>query len=174
MDVSILNDFLTNEEIFLLDEEMNSGVRLYAGQIERIGIAPDYKDFICDSAVEIKSDRIAVKIEKIEGTSQYKVSLELTIDWEDPTSGFSSVDEFSSWISSSYETSFCLYYDFKERGEFYIDIPRMQLTGGKPSSSSDKEPLITFQYEGLHNPSFGYTVGMLYKREDIVNISDFK
>ncbi len=162
-----------------------NNLTLYTGTITRTGTAPDYTDYTFGSATQIKPDKVSLKIEngmedalRLSGLDypdrtrmgRYKVSLELTIDWEDPASGFSSVDEFSNWISSSYETNFCLHWDTGTQAGtgdnhgLYIDIPRAQLAGGEPSYSLDKDPLITFKYEGLYDASItGYIVGMLLK-----------
>ena len=162
-----------------------NNLTLYTGTITRIGTAPDYTDFTFGSATQIKPDKVSVKIENaMEDVSRlsgldypdrtrmgrYKVSIELTIDWEDPASGFSSVDEFSNWISASYETNFCLHWDTGTQAStgdnhgLYIDLPRAQLTGGEPAYSLDKDPLITFKYEGLYDASeTGYIVGLLLK-----------
>ncbi len=163
-----------------------NNMTLYTGAITRTGTAPDYTDFTFTGATQIKPDKLSVKIEngmedilRLTGGNvdypdktrmgKFKVSIEFTIDWEDPSSGFSSVNEFTAWITSSYETNFCLHWDTGTvagtggNHGLYIDIPRAQLTGGEPSYSLDKDPMVTFKYEGLLDAATGYMVGLLLK-----------
>jgi hypothetical protein len=163
-----------------------NNLKLYTGTIERTGSAPDYTDFIFADATQISPDKVSVKIEngmedvlRLSGgeidyadktrMGKFKVTIEFTIDWEDPNSGFSSVDEFTSWVDASYETNFLLHWDTGTVAGsggthgLYIDIPRAQLTGGDPSYSLDKDPMVTFKYEGLIDSTTGYMVGLLLK-----------
>lgn len=151
-----------------------NNLKVYTGTVTRTGTAPDFTDFTFSSATQLKPDKVTVKIEnamedvlRLSGLDhpdktrlgQYKVSLELTIDWEDPSSGFSSVDEFTSWIGSSSETNFCCEWDTgNEAGTGYnhklvVDIPRAQRTGGEPEYDFEKDPMITLSYEGLYDES---------------------
>jgi hypothetical protein len=160
-------------------------LKVYTGTITRTGTAPDYTDFTFASATQIKPDKISVKIEngmedvtRLSGSlypdktrlGQYKVSLEFTIDWEDPASGFSSVSEFNNWISSASETNFCLHWDTGTQAgaggnhSLYLDIPRAMRKGGKPEYDLAKDPMITLKYEGLYDSTTTkYLVGLLLK-----------
>jgi hypothetical protein len=140
-----------------------NNLTLYSGAITRLGDPPSFRGFAFDAAMRIKPDKVSVEVERQED-GQHKVTIELTIDWEDPMSGFSSVGDFSNWISQAYEIGFCLCWNFDEKRNLYMDIPRMQLTGGEPSYSLDKEPLITFKYEGLLDASTGYIALMLLRK----------
>lgn len=159
--------------------------RLYTGTITRTGTAPDYTDFTFTSAVQIKPDKISVKLEngmtdvlRLGGVNypdktrmgQFKATMEITLDWEDPASGFSSVTEFNNWVSSSGTTSFCLVWDTGTQAgtggnhALYVDLPVMQRKGGEPKYSIDKDPLITLKYEGLYDATTTkYIAGVLLK-----------
>ena len=161
-----------------------TSLSVYTGTITRTGTAPDYSDFSFSSATPIKPDRISLKMENgmedvliLSGVDypektrigQFKVSLELTIDWEDPQSGFSSVDEFNSWMDSSSTTNFFLHWDTGTQAGtgdnhgLYIDLPCMQRMGGEPEFDLEKDPVITLRYEGLYDSTTKYMVGVMLK-----------
>ncbi len=162
-----------------------NNLSLYTGTITRTGTAPDYTDFSFGSATRIKPDKVSVKIEngmedtlRLSGVDypdmtrmgQYKVSVEFTIDWEDPASGFSSVDDFSAWMGNASETNLFLHWDTGTQAgsgdnhSLYIDIPRASRLGGEPDYSLDKDPMITVKYEGLlDTATTGYLVGLMLK-----------
>ena len=160
-------------------------LKLYTGAITRTGVAPDYTDFTFASALQIKPDKISVKLEngmndvlRLGGVNypdktrmgQFKVTMELTLDWEDPASGFSSVTDFNDWMSASDSTNFCLVWDTGTQAgtganhALYLDLPVMQRKGGEPRYSHDKDPLITLKYEGLYDAlTAKYIAGALLK-----------
>ncbi len=166
-------------------------LKVYTGTITRIGTTPDYTDMpnytdmTFGSAVQLKPDKITVKIENgmadnlILGGANYplktrmglyKVTLELTIDWEDPASGFSSVQDLNAWAAASSQTNFALFWDTGTQAgtggnhSLIIDIPVAQRIGGEPNYGLDKDPLITLKYEGLYDPAtMNYIIGLLLK-----------
>lgn len=160
-----------------------NNLKLYTGTVTRTGTAPDYTDFDLTSATQIKPDKVSVKIENgMEDTlrlsgldysdktrmGKFKVSVEMTIDWEDPSSGFSSIDEFNSWVASSASTNLCLQWDSgTEAGtsynhKFVIDIPVAHRMGGEAEYDVEKDPMVTLNYEGLYDADgVGYIVGCL-------------
>ncbi|MEE8575512.1 MAG: phage tail tube protein [Thermodesulfobacteriota bacterium] len=162
-----------------------TNLTVYTGTITRTGTGPDYTDFTFGSATTIKPDKVSVKIEngmedalRIAGVDYpdktrmglYKVTLTLTIDWEDPASGFSSIDEFNNWLASTGETNFFLHWDTGTQAgtgdnhSLYLDIPRANRTGGDPDYSLDKDPMITLNYEGLYDATTTkYIVGAMLK-----------
>ena len=138
-----------------------NNLKVYTGTITRVGTAPDYTGFTFASATQIKPDKISVKIEngmedvlRLGGLDypdktrmgQFKVSVEMTLDWEDPATGFSSVDDFNAWLAASSSTNFCLHWDTGTQAgtgdnhAFYIDLPIMERKGGEPDYSLDKDP----------------------------------
>lgn len=150
-----------------------NNLKIYTGNVGRIGAAPEFTDFDCSSAVRIKPDKVAVKLEnnmedvvRLSGLDhpdktrmgQFKASIELTIDWEDPASGFSSVDEFNSWAqSTASETNFLLHWDTGTQAgsganhALFIDLPRAVRAGGAPEYSLEKDPMITLKYDCLYD-----------------------
>ena len=162
-----------------------NNLSVYTGSITRSGTAPDYTDFSFGSATQIKPDKISVKIEngmedvlRLSGVDypdktrmgRFKVSVEMTIDWEDPASGFSSIDEFNAWMAASSETNLFLHWDTSTQAgtgdnhSLYLDIPRAQRKGGDPDYSLDKDPMITLTYEGLYDETTAnYLVGCMLK-----------
>jgi len=162
-----------------------NNLSVYTGTIARTGTAPDFTDFGFSGATLIKPDKISVKIEngmedamRLSGIDYpdktrmglFKVSLEMTIDWEDPSSGFSSIDDFNAWMAGASETNFCLYWDSGTQAGtgdnhgLYLDIPRASRLGGEPEYDLDKDPMITLKYEGLYDSTTtNYIVGLLLK-----------
>lgn len=162
-----------------------NNLSFYTGTITRTGTAPDYTQFAFGSATQIKPDKISIKIEngmedamRLSGVDypdktrmgKFKVSLEFTIDWEDPASGFSSVDDFNTWLASASSTNFFAYWNTGTQAGtgdnhgLYIDMPVMQRMGGSPDYSLDKDPMITLKYEGLYDSATtNYIVGIMLK-----------
>ena len=101
---------------------------------------------------------------------KYLVTLDITIDWEDPSSGFSSVDDINSWLAAAGSTNFFLHWDTGTQAgtgdnhSLYIDLPIMQRMGGAPDLSRDKDPMVTLKYEGLYDATTTkYLIGVLLK-----------
>lgn len=155
---------------------------IYTGPVTRTGTAPDFTGFTFGGATRIRPDRVSVKMEngmedvlRLSGLDypdrtrigQYKVTAELTIDWEDPASGFSSAAEFRSWLSSIATTNLFLHWDTGtqagtgENHGLFIDLPKLQRTGGEPEYRLDKDPMITLKYEGLYDAATGYMIGAM-------------
>lgn len=157
-----------------------NNLSIYSGSVNRTGTGPDFTEFDFSGATLIKPDKVTVKIEngmedvlRLSGVDYpdktrlgiYKVSVEMVIDWEDPSSGFSSVDEFNSWVSGVSTKNISLVWDTTtEAGTGYnhklvIDIPNAFRTGGEPEYDLEKDPLVTLTYEGLYDSTSGYMVG---------------
>lgn len=162
-----------------------NNLSVYTGTITRSGSAPAYTDFTFGSATQIKPDKISLKIEngmedvlRLSGLDypdktrlggQYKVSLEITLDWEDPSSGFSSVDDLLAWLTSASSTNFHLYWNTGTQAGtgdnhgLYIDLPMMQRMGGEPDFNLEKDPVITLKYEGLYDATALYMMALMLK-----------
>lgn len=155
---------------------------IYTGPVTRIGSAPDFTGFTFAGATRIKPDKIIVKLEngmedalRISGfdypdrtrMGQYKVTAEMTLDWEDPASGFSSAAEFRSWLAGSATTNLFLHWDTGAAAgtganhALFIDLPKLYRAGGEPEYRLDKDPMITLRYEGLLDASTGYMAGIM-------------
>ncbi len=162
-----------------------NNLTVYTGTITRTGTAPDYTDITFGSATEICFDKISVKIENgMEDMLRacgndypdktrmgiYKVSIELTIDWEDPASGFSSADDLNAWIAAASSTNFAFFWDTGttagtgDNHSLILDIPIAQRMGGEPEYDLEKDPMITLKYEALlDSTTTNYLVGLLLK-----------
>lgn len=155
---------------------------IYTGPVTRTGAAPDFTGFSFEGATRIRPDKISVRMEsgmedalRLSGVDypdrtrvgQFKVAVEMMIDWEDPASGFSSAEEFRSWLASPGSTNLFLHWDTGTRAGaganhgLYIDLPRLNRSGGEPEYRVDKEPMITLKYEGLYDASAGYMMGLM-------------
>lgn len=155
---------------------------VYTGPVNRTGAGPDFTGFSFEGATRIKPDRISVRMENgVEDTfrlsgvdypdrtrvGQFKVTAEMTIDWEDPASGFSSAAEFRSWLASPGSSNLFLHWDTGFQAgtganhALYMDLPRLHRAGGEPDYKIDKEPMITLKYEGLYDASAGYMIGLM-------------
>ncbi|MBI1913035.1 MAG: hypothetical protein HYS21_13695 [Deltaproteobacteria bacterium] len=162
-----------------------NNLKVYTGNITRVGTAPDYTDFSFGAATLIKPDKVSIKIEngmedaiRLSGldypdktrAGQFKVTCELTIDWEDPASGFSSISEFNSWIANSGQANLLCHWDAGTQAGtgdnhgLYIDLPKLQRMGGEPDYKLDKDPMITLKYEGVYDASAtGYIAAVMLK-----------
>ena len=146
-----------------------NNLTLYTGTIGTTGSAPDFTDFTTTSATVIKPDNVTVKFEngmedalRIAGVDypdktrlgRFKGSLEFSIDWEDPSSGFSSVDELNAYLSAASTNNFLLKMDTGTQAgtgdnhSLYLYMPSAQrMFKNAPEYAADKDPLITFNYE---------------------------
>ncbi len=162
-----------------------NNLTFYTGTITRTGTGPDYTDFAFGSATTIKPDSISIKVEnamedalRLGGADypdktrmgKYKVSLEFTIDLEDPSSGFSSFDDFNLWLASSSSTNFSAHWDTGTQAGtgdnhgLYIDMPIMQRMGGDIDFNLETDPMVTLKYEGLYDATTAkYIIGILLK-----------
>lgn len=162
-----------------------NNLSVYTGAVTRTGTAPDYTDFTFGGATRIRPDKISVKLEngmedvlRLAGVDypdhtrlgRFKVTVEMTLDWEDPATGFSSVDDFNAWAAGASETNLLLHWDTGTQAAtgdnhgLYLDIPRAQRAGGGPDYSTDKDPMVTLKYEGLLDEAeTGYIAGALLK-----------
>ena len=159
------------------------GFSLYTGGVVRYGVAPDFTDINPDaSAIPIKPDRVSITIDsgkedimRLSGLDYpdrtrvgvFNIEVEITLDWQDPQSGFSTVDELNSWLSGTATTSMLFIWDTgTEAGTGYnhklvVDLPRLVRTGGEPEYHLDKEPTITLRYRALYESTTGYAIAML-------------
>ncbi|MBI5885367.1 MAG: hypothetical protein HZB85_02150 [Deltaproteobacteria bacterium] len=162
-----------------------NNLKVYTGTITRTGTGPDFTQLSFGSAAQIKPDKISVKFGngmddavRLSGVDypdrtrmgQFSVSVEMTIDWEDPSSGFSSVDDFNAWLAGASSTNFCLVWDTGtqagtgENHALIIDVPSTVRKGGEPSYSLEKDPMITLKYEGLYDAAVcKYIAGVMLK-----------
>ncbi len=156
---------------------------IYTGGVVRTGTAPDFTDISADAtAVRIRPDRLSIKIDsgkedvlRLSGLDypdrtrlgRFTVEVELTLDWEDPQTGFSSIAEFNSWLETTGSTNLlCVWNtgvpaDTGYNHKLVIDIPKLVRVGGEPEYEHNREPMITLKYQALCDESTGYLVGCL-------------
>ena len=139
----------------------------YFGTITRTGTAPDYTDFTFASATQVCPDSITVtianglndkqvlcgsKYPSKSNLGKYTCTVEMTIDFEDPATGFSSYDDFVAWHSALSTTNLFLNWDTGttagtgDKHSFGLDIPVALRNGGQPSFSTDADPTISLKY----------------------------
>lgn len=154
---------------------MYNHLTCYTGTIIRTGVAPDYTDFAFGSATSFVPDNVTITFEdnredklRLAGVdypdktinNKVMVTVEMTIDFEDPAAGFSSVDEFDAWLASvTDETNLFFHWDTGvqvESGDnhsLFIDLPRLFRAGGDPEFDVENDPVITLTYKGLMDAS---------------------
>ena len=152
--------------------------------VTRTGSAPDYTDITSDGT-QVSPENITLEIEDsregkmvLDGNSVptkinkgiFTGKLTFTLDWEDPSSGFSSVDEFNLFLASVYTTNFLLTWDSGtaagtgDNHSLIIDLPIANMIGGVPTIVRDGDPSVTFEYD-LHfdSTTTQYLFGLLLK-----------
>lgn len=151
--------------------------------VTRTGSAPNYTNITSTGNV-VSPDSITVEFERgmedriiLNGTDTTgKTSvgiltgkLSMTIDFEDPSSGFSSVDEFTTWLASQSETNFLLTWDTGtaagtgDNHSLIIDLPVCNRLGGMPEIVRDGDPKITLEYDFHYSATTLYAAGVLLK-----------
>lgn len=164
----------------------DAGLKVYTGTITRTGSAPNFTAFTFGSATQVYPQKVSIKLEngyndvvvmsgvdypsKTRIESAFKASVEMQFDWEDPASGFSSVDEFNAWIASASTTNFCFHWDSGTQAgtgdnhALYLDFPVLARRGGKPAFDLEKDPAVTFTWEAMFDgTTCEYLVGCLLK-----------
>jgi len=157
----------------------------YYGTITRTGTAPNYTDFLFGSATSFCPDNYTLTIENgltdnlqlcgadyptKSNYGKFKATLSFKIDYTDPASGFSSVDELNAWYAANSQTNFFFHYDTGttagtgDNHQLYIDLPVMQRMGGSPEFSLETDPSITLNYEAdFDTATTEYLVGIMLK-----------
>lgn len=154
------------------------------GTPTRTGSAPAYTEVGAGTAVAFKPDSISLKLEngmedvlRLGGVDypdktrmgQFKGTLEIKIDWEDPASGFSSVDDLIAFFGGISETNMMLIWNTGTQAGtgdnhgLIIDLPRCVRKGGMPELS-EKDPMVTLTYElAFDATTCQYLVGIMLK-----------
>lgn len=153
--------------------------------VTRTGTAPDYTDISSDGNI-IKPDKWSLKLEngfedklrhsgldypdKTRVDGKITAQLDMTLDWEDPASGFSSVDDYNAWVAAAGETNFLLTFDTGTQAgtgdnhSVIIDIPRAHRLGGDQDYDLAKDPMVNLSYKALMDLTTAqYLIGMLLK-----------
>ncbi len=162
-----------------------SDLTLYTGTITRTGTPPDYTQFAFTSATTIKHDKVTVNLEKANidklrnsgviypdktNWGKIKATMELSIDFDDPATGFSSVDDRNAFLAAVSSTNFFLNWDSGttagtgDNHSIGLDLPVMQRKGGDPEFTKENNPEITLAYEGdMDRTTTLYIAGLLLK-----------
>ena len=135
--------------------------------VTRTGTAPNYTNLTSTGAI-VKADSISLELERgmedrqlLDGTDTVGKSkvgiitgkLSIGIDFEDPASGFSSVDEFIAWLAATSATNFLLSWDTGTQAgtglnhSLIIDLPICNRLGGMPDIKRDSDPIITLEHD---------------------------
>jgi len=150
---------------------MYNHLTCYTGTITRTGTGPNYTDFSFGSATSFCPDSVTITFEdnredklRLCGqnyadktlNNKIMVTVEITIDFEDPAAGFSSADEFDGWLADvTTETNMFFHWDTGlqegtgDNHSLYIDLPRLIRQGGDPEFDVENDPVITLTYKGL-------------------------
>jgi hypothetical protein len=164
--------------------DYNNLTLYYGAGITRTGSAPDFTDLDPNTMVAVKPDKVTLKIEsgaedkmRLSGVDypdrtqfgQFTATLEITIDWEDPASGFNSVDEYNAFVAGIGSETFLLVCDTGTQAgtgdnhALIIDLPIANRTGGKPEFDREKDPISTLTYEMLYSSTTEYLAGIMVK-----------
>ena len=164
--------------------DYNNLTLYYGAGITRTGSAPDFTDLDPNTMTAIKPDKVSLKIEsgaedkmRLSGVDypdrtqfgQFTATLEITLDWEDPATGFSSADEFNAYMAGIGSESFLLVNDTGTQAgsgdnhALILDCPIANRTGGKPEFDREKDPVSTLSYELLYSSVTEYLVAAMVK-----------
>lgn len=160
-------------------------LKIYTGAT-RVGTGPDYTDFTFGGADQIRPYSAEITLTspymdemKLTGTdyaedtefdTKWQVEGSFVVDYNDPASGFSSVDQFNNWLSAVTEIPLLFHWDTGviagtgDNHSLYIDIPRAVLKKPKIEKDRVKGARVTIAFTGLYDATTTkYPVGMLLK-----------
>lgn len=153
--------------------------------ITRTGTAPDYTDIAEGTMNSFMPDSIDVMItngledkvvmngvkgpSKTTRASQFNVEATFPIDYDDPSSGFSSADEYKGLFTATATQGILLLLDNGELAgaatETYqavIDLPLMLNQAETPERSSEgTQPNLTLKYKSLYSDTTDYPFALL-------------
>jgi len=163
----------------------HADLTVYTGTITRTGTPPNYTTFAFGSATQLIPDKVEITIEtgredkgRLSGLAypdkttngKFKVTCALTIDFEDPSAGFSSADERSAWLAANGTTNLFFHWDTGTQAgtgdnhQLYIDLPVCQRMGGDPEFSLERDPIVTLNYEcDFDSTTTNYMIGCMLK-----------
>ncbi|MDP2689978.1 MAG: phage tail tube protein [Deltaproteobacteria bacterium] len=170
--------FATEEKRFDYDN-----LTIRTGAVTRTGTAPDYTD-LTSSGTVIKPESVTVELERgmedklrLDGAGVptrthigvLTGKVTMVLDWEDPASGFSSVDELAAWLAAGSSLSLLLTWDSGtqvgtgDNHSLILDLPVCNRLGGMPELSLEKDPMITMEFDLHYSETTKYAVGVLLK-----------
>lgn len=162
-----------------------NNLKSYYGGVTRVGVAPDYTDFTFVGATEFAHDKVTIKIEnmfedklrnsgknypdKTNVKGAFAVTVDISTDWEDPSSDFSSVDEYIAYHNGiSYQDLHFFWdtgtpADSGDNHAMHIDLPRMERVSVNPSYDIEADPTVEISYAGMYSAADLYKVGLMLK-----------
>ena len=161
-----------------------NNLTLYTGAVTRTGTPPNYTN-LSSAATAITPDTVSVEFERkatdkmiLNGTDtvgitnigQMSGKLTMTLDWADPATGFSSVDDFVLWLAGTSAMNMLFKWDTGTQAgtgdnhAFFIDLPICNRLGGMPEIGLDKDPVISLEFDiHMDITTTLYAVGLLLK-----------
>lgn len=163
-----------------------SDVKYYIGAgASRTGTAPDFTDLAVGTMNQFKPDNMTIKITnglddkfqgdgvrgptKSERTSQFMVEIDFEIDFRDPASGFSSIDQFESLFEGPQTTSLMVVLDngqlagaTTENYKWVIDVPLAQVECDSPDPDNEgKQVKAKYKLTRLFDSAVGYPIAIM-------------
>jgi len=158
----------------------------YSGTgITRTGVGPDFTDIAPGDMVPFVPDSLTLTWDsnigdedvsdglrgpaKTEVKGQAKATLEFTMDFSDPLTGFSSYDEWAALHSGPRQANFLFKWtgpdlagSLTELHKLLADLPAMNMIGSPPErDNSGKTPKMKFKYESLFDPTCKYPIALM-------------
>ena len=148
-------------------------LKAYSGTISTIGTAPVFTGFTFGSADQFKPQDLTLKLMcdraldyQFEGLDyptniidgEHTAELEFTVNFNNPASGFNSIDEFTAWLADvSTVQSFCFWWDSGVTAGsgnnygMYVYLPEMYRQGPEITWDPRKAPVVKLKYKGKYN-----------------------
>jgi|GEM_PF-1723343 len=146
----------------------------WMGTITKVGSAPAYTSFTFGSATQFKPQELTINIEcareltnEFAGVNyptrvedgEYTVTVEFTIDFKNPSSGFQSLDHFTNFLAGvSSVNNFCFHWDTGvEAGTggdnygLYIQLPELYNQNPDIEWDRKKAPKIKCKFKGKYH-----------------------
>lgn len=150
------------------------------GGASRTGSAPDFTALAVGTMTQFLPDEITIKFDfgledqdivngnkgpsKTIRKGKAKATVEFTLDFLDPSTGFSSFDEFTAFVAGIRTNSLMVVLDngqligsSTQNYEAIIDLPLVQVAPATPEVTSDgKQGKVKFKAETLYDATVGY------------------
>ena len=165
---------------------VSNDVKFYIGAgATRTGVAPNYTALAPNTMKQIIPDEATIKITngladvaKLNGVSgpsvtqrngQYVVEIDMTLDFTDPASGFSSIDEYEALFGGQRTNSIMVVFSHPELAgdatEHYaaiIDVPLAMVAADAPTRDNEgKQTKVKFKFTSLYSDTTKYPVALL-------------
>lgn len=156
-----------------------------ASGISRTGVAPNFTDIDAGTMQRIYPDDFSLKLtlgledaivgngvrgpSKSKRTAQALAEVDITIDYEDPSSGFSSADEYKTIFSGPRTNSLLIILNngelagaATENYRLIIDLPLLRVSTDGPERNSDgKTPPMKMKFSSLYSDTTKYPFALM-------------